>query len=205
LANATNALYNATNTLNASVMILNTNTFPVQSGLNISNRVVVSETNTAPLQSYLSSSNVLAIVWTNYTPLPSYNSTSSDVSVIKTNYFPLQSGLNVSNRMAALEVPYQTYTATISPDAGGTCTITYAHGSLVRIAVDTNITLTFDNTDYPTNGINRVGVEILALTNSVAFATSTITNATAPSGFTNGWVSLFFRKANTNTLWKGRQ
>ena len=104
-----------------------------------------------------------------------------------------------------LEVPYQIYSDTVTPDAGGTCTVTYAKGSLVKISVSTNITLTFDNTAYPTNGVNRVAVEILALTNSVAFATATITNATAPTVSTSSWTSLFFRKSGSDTLWTGRQ
>ena len=117
----------------------------------------------------------------------------------------LQTATNSLNaRVDALEVPYQAYTTTLAPDAGGTCTITYASGSLVRIAPETNITVTFDNTSYPTNGVNRVGVEIFAPTNSVAFAYDTITNTTAPAISTSSWTSLFFRRVTTN-LWYGRQ
>ena len=112
---------------------------------------------------------------------------------------------NYEARLTALEVPYQTYSATVDPDAGGTCTIVYASGSLVKItATDGLTTLTFDNTDYPTNGVNRVAVELWAGTNDIGFAIATITNATAPTVSTNDWTSLYFRKSGTNTLWKGR-
>jgi len=100
---------------------------------------------------------------------------------------------------------YETYSSTISQDAGGTCTIAYAHGSLVRIMASTNLTITFDNTDYPTNGVNRVGVELFASTNAVSFISATISNATTPTISTTDWTSLFFRKSNTNTVWIGRQ
>jgi len=131
-------------------------------------------------------------------------SVSGQVAIIKTNYFPLQSGINVSNRVAVLEVPYQTYSATVSPDAGGTCTIAYANGSLVKIDVSTNITIFFDNAAYPTNGVNRVGVEVWAATNTVGFVDSNVTNV-SELVFTNKYpASLFFRKTGTNNIWWGR-
>ena len=111
---------------------------------------------------------------------------------------------NYETRLRALEVSYQPFSSTNTPDAGGTCTIVYASGSLVKIDANTNITLTFDNTAFPTEGVSRVGVEIYSPTNSVAFATATITNATAPTISTSSWTSLFFRRVTTN-LWYGRQ
>ena len=111
----------------------------------------------------------------------------------------------ITGDIAGLKSSYQAFTATITPDAGGTCTISYASGSLVKIDAVTGgtFTVTFDNTDYPTNGVNRVGLEIWAPTNPVAFDNATITNVTAPT-ITNTWASLFFRKVTTN-LWYGRQ
>jgi len=101
-------------------------------------------------------------------------------------------------------IPYQAFTSILTPDDGGTCTVTYASGSLVSIVATNAITITFDNTNYPTNGVNRVGIELWADTNSIAFATATITNATAPTIYTNKPTSLFFRRTTTN-LWYGRQ
>ena len=114
-------------------------------------------------------------------------------------------GTNVEQRVGSIETnSYQAFSATVSPDVGGTCTITYASGSLVKIDAGTNITLTFDNTDFPTNGVNRVGVEVWSPTNTVAFLDSVVTNEAALT-FTNKYpASLFFRKTGTNTLWWGR-
>jgi len=76
--------------ISADVAIIKTNYFPLQSGLDSSNRVGLVEvevdvlnTNTAPLQSFLSISN--------------------DFRIAETNYFPLQSGIGVSNRVGAVE------------------------------------------------------------------------------------------------------
>jgi hypothetical protein len=99
---------------------------------------------------------------------------------------------------------YQAFSTNLSP-VDGTCTVTYACGSLVQITPSAPITITFDNANYPTNGINRVGVEIWAGTNSIAFDSDTITNATAPIISSNDWASLYFRRTGTNTLWRGRQ
>lgn len=108
--------------------------------------------------------------------------------------------------MATLQsnLSYQAFGTNLLPNDGGTCTITYASGSLICIIANTNITLTFDNTSYPTNGVNRVGVEIWASTNSVAFDAAVISNAVAPTIYTNRWTSMFFRRTATN-LWYGRQ
>jgi hypothetical protein len=103
------------------------------------------------------------------------------------------------------ELSFQEFRS-VNPDAGGTCTITHAHGSLVRIDAVTNgtFTVTFDNTDFPSNGVNRVGVELWTPTNPVVFDPATITNMTALSISTQTWTSLFFRRVATN-LWQGRQ
>jgi len=134
------------------------------------------------------------------------NVLNNATNALNTRAGDLENATNAINiRVGALEVPYQTYSATVDPDAGGTCTIVYASGSLVKItATDGLTTLTFDNTDYPTNGVNRVAVELWAGTNDIGFAIATITNATAPTVSTNDWTSLYFRKSGTNTLWKGR-
>jgi len=116
----------------------------------------------------------------------------------------------VDNAAAAIatlnsNLSYQAF-ATWLTDADGTATVTYASGSLVALVVtnEAGITITFDNANFPTNGVNRVGLELWASTNSVAFDTATITNATAPTIYTNRWTSLFFRRVTTN-LWYGRQ
>ena len=111
----------------------------------------------------------------------------------------------LDTRIGALEVPYQSFTSTNTPDAGGTCTIAYASGSLVKIDANTNITLTFDNTNFPTNGVNRVGVEIWSSTNTVSFLDAIVTNETELVFTNKSPASLFFRKTGTNTLWWGRQ
>jgi len=101
---------------------------------------------------------------------------------------------------------YQAFTGTLAPDAGGTCTVTYGHGSLVKIQnpATNAITLTIPTNGYPDTGVLRVGVEIL-FTGSVAFATATITNSTAPTISTSSWNSLFFRRTVNESKWKGRQ
>src|ERR1035437_9368473 len=67
-----------------------TNAFPLQSGVNVSNRLAVAETNTAPLQSFLSISNTVKVLQTNTAPLQSYLATSNTVKVLQTNTAPLQ-------------------------------------------------------------------------------------------------------------------
>ena len=111
-------------------------------------------------------------------------------------------GYSDSNRINNLQSPYQA--ATVVTPADGTATIAYASGSLVSIVPTAPVTITFDNTDFGTQGVSRVGVEIYAGTNSVAFATATITNATAPTISTSAWSSIFFRRT-ADELWKGRQ
>ncbi len=100
---------------------------------------------------------------------------------------------------------FQAFSAVVAPDENGVCTITYAHGGLVWIAAEQNITLTFSAATYPTNGVNRVGVELFAGTNAIAFDAATInTNTLDVSISTNGWTSLFFRRSTSN-LWECRQ
>ena len=102
--------------------------------------------------------------------------------------------------------PYETWSTNLVPDDGGTCTITYAAGTLVRIAPGTNITLTFDQDSYGsyTDGVSRVMVEVWADSNSVAFDDATVSNVVAPTISTSDWSSLFFRRVTSN-LWYGRQ
>lgn len=117
---------------------------------------------------------------------------------------------NIATNAAALaalnsNLSFQAF-STWMKDEDGTATVTYAAGSLVALVVtnELGVTIAFDNADYPTNGVNRVGLEIWASTNSVAFDAATITNATAPTIYTNRWTSLFFRRVTTN-IWYGRQ
>jgi len=131
---------------------------------------------------------------------------SNDFEVVSNAVFKgsITIGGETRTNWPAGEAPYQTYSATVDPAAGETCTIVYASGSLVKITATNGLTtLTFDNTNYPTNGVNRVAVELWAGTNDIGFASATITNVTAPTISTNDWTSLFFRKSATN-LWYGR-
>lgn len=98
---------------------------------------------------------------------------------------------------------FQNYTTNIVP-INGTSTISYASGSLVKIVVTEPITITFDNSDYPTNGVSRVGVELWAGTNSIAFDTGTITNEVEFDINESGPTSLFFRRTEQEK-WRGRQ
>jgi len=99
---------------------------------------------------------------------------------------------------------YQEFTGTVTPDDGGTCTVAYANGSLVKIDVSTNITIYFDNAAYPTNGVNRVGLEVWAPTNTVAFVDGNVSNVSDLTFTDKEPASLFFRKTGTNTVWWGR-
>lgn len=104
-----------------------------------------------------------------------------------------------------LESTFETFSTTTLLPVNGTSTITYIHGPLIRIIADsTPLTLTFDNSTYPTNGINRVAIELFAGTNTIQFNTMVISNNIAPTILTNAWTSLLFRKSMTN-LWFGRQ
>ena len=136
----------------------------------------------------------------------SWNTASTDASAATNDSVALKAATNaLEARVSALEVPYQPYSATVSPDAGGTCTITYAQGSLAKIYMPaTNITLTFDSAAFPTSGVSRVGVEIYSPTNSIAYVYATIESNSALTLSTNGWTSLFFRRAG-NEVWKGRK
>lgn len=93
----------------------------------------------------------------------------------------------------------------LTQTTGGTCTVTFAKGPLLYVSTTNSITLTFDNANFPTNGISRVGIELWCGTNSVAFDTTTITNSTSLTLSTNAWNSLFFRRVNNNSLWNVRQ
>ena len=105
---------------------------------------------------------------------------------------------------------YQAFTASVIPDDGGTCTITTAHGNLVKIHQDnfspaTNaITLTIPTNGFFEGGVNRIGVE-LYFTGSVGFVTATITNSTGLTISTTATNSLFFRRTMNGNLWTVRQ
>ena len=68
-------------------------------------------------------------------------------------------------------------------------------------------TITFDNTDYPTNGVNRVRIAVFAYTNAIGFDSTVInTNDFAPTIATNtpdSVTDLYFTRTTTN-LWNGR-
>ena len=115
-------------------------------------------------------------------------------------------GSGLTNITASETNEYQAYTYTLTPDAGGTCTVTYGHGSLVEIYMPaTNITISFDAATYAsTGGVVRVGVEIYSLTNSVSLDYSTCTNENTATKSTNDWTTWFFRRVGESTF-KGRQ
>jgi hypothetical protein len=122
-----------------------------------------------------------------------------------TDAYPGDAGAAVSGRVDALESPYQAWTV-LNPGEGETCTITIAHGSLVKIEATNGLTtIAFDNAGYSTQGVSRVGVELWAGTNAIGFDSATITNPTAPTISTDAWNSLFFRRTADNAIWEGRQ
>ena len=101
--------------------------------------------------------------------------------------------------------PYQSYTDTVTPDAGGTATVAYANGTLIKIiAVTSPTTITFDNLDFPTNGVSRVCVELWSYTNSIAFSTTIKPSTSTLMLSTTNWTSLFFRRSG-NATWRWRQ
>jgi len=136
-----------------------------------------------------------------------WNTAGTDASAatnfIGTNTFQAQIGSLETNA-------YQSFSGAVANDAGGTCTITTAQGSLVRIHQDdfdpaTNaITITIPTNGFYDLGVNRIGVE-LYFTGSVSFAESTITNPTALTISNTATNSLFFRRSGNATLWTGRQ
>lgn len=99
--------------------------------------------------------------------------------------------------------PFQEFSSSVEA-VDGTATVVYASGNLVRIEATNNTEITFDNTDFPTNGVNRVWIELLAGAHTITFNESTITNAVAPTPSTENWTSLEFRRTTTN-LWRGVQ
>jgi hypothetical protein len=99
--------------------------------------------------------------------------------------------------------PFQEFSSSVEAVAG-TATVVYASGNLVRIEATNNTEITFDNTDFPTNGVSRVWIELLAGAHTITFNESTITNAVAPTPSTENWTSLEFRRTTTN-LWRGVQ
>ena len=99
--------------------------------------------------------------------------------------------------------PFQGFSSSVEA-VDGTATVVYASGNLVRIEATNNTEITFDNTDFPTNGVNRVWIELLAGSHTITFNEATITNAVAPTPSTENWTSLEFRRTTTN-LWRGVQ
>jgi len=99
--------------------------------------------------------------------------------------------------------PFQEFSSSVEA-VDGTATVVYASGNLVRIEATNDTEITFDNTDFPTNGVNRVWIELLAGAHTITFNEATITNAVAPTPSTENWTSLEFRRTTTN-LWRGVQ
>jgi hypothetical protein len=102
--------------------------------------------------------------------------------------------------------PFQKFSATVEA-VDGTATVTFAHGTLPEIHATNDTTITFDNTDYPTNGVNRVRIALFAYTNAIAYDGAVInTNGFTPTYNTNtveDETALYFYRAVTN-LWQGR-
>jgi len=119
----------------------------------------------------------------------------------------LEASTNAHNvRLGVLESSYQAFTATITPDAGGTCTIAYANGALVKIdnPATNAITITIPTNNYPVGGVNRIGLE-LYFTGSVALLTATITNSGGVTISATATNSLFFRRTANAPLWDVRK
>ncbi|HPL75459.1 MAG TPA: hypothetical protein PKW18_12950 [Candidatus Sumerlaeota bacterium] len=112
----------------------------------------------------------------------------------------------INSRVNALESTYQAFTATITPDKGGTCTITYADGALVKIdnPATNAITITIPTNGYPVGGVNRIGLE-LYFTGSVSLLTATITNSGGVTISATATNSLFFRRTADAPLWDVRK
>ena len=173
----------------------------------VSNRVAVIETNYAQLPDFIVISNLAVAV-------------SNDVEIVKTNYVQLPDFTAHTNNesadilhftaaeklIATNQSPFQKFTATIEA-VDGTATVTFAHGTLPEIHATNDTTITFDNTDYPTNGVNRVRIAVFAYTNAIGFDSTVInTNDFAPTFATNtaeDETALYFYRAVTN-LWNGR-
>lgn len=125
--------------------------------------------------------------------------------IATTNAIALSTNPIPAQITAAIDSPYQAYTS-VGTVANGTCTVTYASGSLVRLtATGSPTVLTFDNTNFPTSGVSRVAVELWAGTNSITFPTARITNSTAPTISTTDWTSLIFRRSANKSVWTGGQ
>lgn len=135
------------------------------------------------------------------------NALEASSNAINIKVIGLEASSNaINSRVNALESTYQAFTATITPDAGGTCTIAYADGALVKIdnPATNAITITIPTNGYPVGGVNRIGLE-LYFTGSVSLLTATITNSgdvTISSTATN---SLFFRRTANAPLWDVRK
>jgi len=126
-------------------------------------------------------------------------------AVTRTLTLPSLTAAEIAAAGGLVETPYQPYTST-GAVVNGTCTVSFASGSLVKLtAPESPTTLTFDNAGYATNGVNRVAVELLAGTNSIAFVTATITNSTAPTISTSTWTRLIFRRSGNDSAWIGGQ
>ena len=142
-------------------------------------------------------------ILTNYQPKLEFLGLSNRVDIVETNYAKLPDFIGLSNRF---ESTYQAFTATITPDAGGTCTIAYANGALVRIdnPATNAITITIPTNNYPVGGVNRICLE-LYFTGSVALATATITNSGEVTPSATATNSLFFRRTADAPLWDVRK
>jgi hypothetical protein len=89
-----------------------------------------------------------------------------------------------------------------------TTTITRAMGELIWLTCTSAITkLTFQNTDWDTNGAGRVNVDLYGNNFSIGFDTTVITNSTLLDINTNANICtpLFFRRPSGGTIWRVRQ
>jgi hypothetical protein len=135
------------------------------------------------------------------------NALEASSNAINIKVIGLEASSNaINSRVNALESTYQAFTATITPDAGGTCTIAYADGALVKIdnPATNAITITIPTNSYPVGGVNRIGLE-LYFTGSVSLLTATITNSGGVTISSTATNSLFFRRTANAPLWDVRK
>ncbi len=96
---------------------------------------------------------------------------------------------------------YEEYTANLT-QSGATLSISKTNGTVLYVTITSSCIVGFES-DYETNGVNRVSIDFYTGTNTVTWDTNTVAN-TYISFSTNGITSTFFRKSG-DQKWAGRQ
>ena len=177
-------------------------------GAALSNETVIGATITAGnTDSVVTNDRILEITWNTNAPnsgVSSINGLTDDVYVYPgTN---MMSRINGQSLYLDMDIgnPYQPYSAKKVITSTDTLWIGRYDGSLIKIMVSNETaTIAFDNANYSWDGVNRVGVELWAGTNSIAFD-ATITNEVEFDINEDGPTSLFFRRTGQEK-WRGRQ